>query len=74
MTTNAQIKKITTVIKDMDDGGTGLAWAAYEADLLTYEEASPPAKSATIAKALVNSWANQDTSDAVGDLLGSYRR
>ena len=69
MTDNAKIKKIAAAIRKMDDEGTALAWAAYDADLLIYEDASPPAKSLTTAKAIAFGWADADTSDAVGDIL-----
>ena len=68
MTKNAKIRKIAATIQKMEDGGTALAWAAYDANLLTYEHASPPANLWAIGDALVNGWAGE--SDTVGDLLG----
>ena len=69
MTDNTKIKKIAAAIRKLDDEGTALAWAAYDADLLIYEDASPPAKALTIAKAITFGWADAGTSDAVSNLL-----
>ena len=55
----------------MEDGGTILAWMAFDASLLTYEDASPPANPATTPKCYSRVGPMKaGESDTIGDLLG----